>query len=287
MHVWVIARLTFREAWRKRVLWALLALGILFLILYALGLAAVNGELQDFRGDRFRQLVPIAQNFFLMAGLYAANFLVVMITVLISISTLAGEIGDGTIQSIAVKPLRRSRIVIGKWLGFAGICAAYTLLTVGGVMLIGQLMLGYNLPNALIGLGMIYLESLLLLSITFLGGVRFSPLANGAVAFGMHGLAFIGGWVGQAGALLSNNAAYNVGRVSQIIMPTEALWRRAAAEMQPVQAGGLFGAPSGVATALSPFSAGGAPGPEVVTYTLAFGVIAMSLALWLFSRRDL
>jgi hypothetical protein len=87
--------------------------------------------------------------------------------------------------------------------------------------------------------------------------------------------------------LLSNTAAHNVGKVSQLIMPTEALWRRAAAEMQPVQVGGLFGAPSGLATALSPFSAGGAPGPEIVTYTLAFGAIALLLALWQFSRRDL
>lgn len=288
MGIWVIARLTYREAARKRVLWALLLLGLLFLVVYGLGLAAVKGELdEEFTSEGMRQVVPLVENFFLMAGLYAANFLIVMITVLISIGTLAGEIGDGTIQSIAVKPLRRAQIVIGKWLGFAGMLAGYTLLTTGGVMLLAALIMGYNTPNPVLGMSLIYLESLLLLSLTFLGGTRLAPIANGAVAFGLHGLAFIGGWVGQFGVLIGNAAARNVGTVSNLIMPTEGLWRYAAAQMQPTTSGSLFGVPIRVIQTFSSFSGGGAPGSEIVIYSLIVTILGLAAALWLFERRDL
>lgn len=288
MGIWVIARLTYREAARKRVLWALLLLGLLFLVVYGLGLAAVKGELdEEFTSEGMRQVVPLVENVFLMAGLYAANFLIVMITVLISIGTLAGEIGDGTIQSIAVKPLRRAQIVIGKWLGFAGMLAGYTLLTTGGVMLLAALIMGYNTPNPVLGMSLIYLESLLLLSLTFLGGTRLAPIANGAVAFGLHGLAFIGGWVGQFGVLIGNAAARNVGTVSNLIMPTEGLWRYAAAQMQPTTSGSLFGVPIRVIQTFSSFSGGGAPGSEIVIYSLIVTILGLAAALWLFERRDL
>ena len=59
-------------------------------------------------------------NFLAMAGLYVVNFLVVMMTVLTSVDTLAGEIASGTMQAVATKPLRRFEIVLGKWLGFGG-----------------------------------------------------------------------------------------------------------------------------------------------------------------------
>ncbi len=278
--VWTIARLTFDGAARRRVLWALLLLGGAFLALYALGLAVVRGAWEEngfVSGNP--QLAEVARNFFLMAGLYAANFLIVMMTVLISIDTLAGEINTETIQSIAVKPVRRVEIVLGKWLGFAGILAVYIVLIVGGVMLLVLLFAGYVAPQPLIGIGLLYLESLLLLSLTFLFGTRLSTLACGAVVFGLHGVAFLGGWVGQFGSLLASDGARDIGRFSQAIMPTEALWRYAAAQMQPSFLG--------LARFASPFSGGASPGSAVVVYAIAFGAIALLLAIGQFNRRDL
>jgi len=278
--VWTIARLTFDGAVRRRVLWALLLLGGAFLALYALGLAVMRGAWeQNTYITNNPQVAETGKNFFLVAGLYAANFLIVMMTVLISIDTLAGEIGNETIQSIAVKPVRRVEIVLGKWLGFAGILAVYIALIAGGVMLLMLLFFGYVAPKPLIGIGILYLESLLLLSLTFLFGTRLSALACGAVAFGLHGVAFIGGWVGQFGTWTFSEGAQDVGRFSQIIMPTEALWRYAAAQMQP---------PSlGLARFASPFSGGASPGSGIVGYALAFAAIALLLAAWQFHRRDL
>jgi len=284
--VWTIARLTFDSAARRRVLWALLLLGGAFLGLYLLGLLALRSGIETARsviGNTLtaedQRIFEVGLNFVLMAGLYAANFLIVMMTVLISIDTLAGEINNETIQSIAVKPVRRTEIVLGKWLGFAAILAVYILLIAGGAMMLVRLVLGYIAPNPLAGIGIMYLESLMLLGLTFLFGTRLSMLACGAVVFGLHGVAFVGGWVGQFGSMLFSEGARNVGKASQLILPTEGLWRYAAARMQPSFAG--------LPRFASPFSGGGAPSSDIIGYAVVFGAVALALAVWQFNRRDL
>ncbi|HJW84537.1 MAG TPA: ABC transporter permease [Anaerolineae bacterium] len=277
--VWTIARLTFDGAARRRVLWALSLLGLAALGLYALGLATVRSGLDSGFGPDDPRILEAGQNFLMMAGLYAANFLIVMMTVLISLDTLAGEIHNETIQSLAVKPLRRVEIVLGKWLGFAGILGVYIALLDGGIMLLVAAILGYAAPKPLIGIGVMYLESVLLLSLTMLAGSRLSMLAGGAVVFGLHGVAFIGGWVGQFGSLLGSAGATNIGKVANLILPTEGLWRYAAAQMQS----SLFG----LARFASPFTVGGAPGAEIIVYAAAFSAAALLLAIWQFNRRDL
>jgi hypothetical protein len=46
MSVWVIASLTFREAARRRILLAALILGVMFLIVYALGFHYISRDIE-------------------------------------------------------------------------------------------------------------------------------------------------------------------------------------------------------------------------------------------------
>jgi Cu-processing system permease protein len=278
MAIGIILRLTLREASRRKVLRGLLILSAVFLVLYTLGLAFVQSEVAA-----SRELVPAriggvstVYNFLLMAGLYAANFLIVMLAVLISVDTVAGEISSGTIQAIAVKPLARRDILIGKWLGFVVLLGMCVLLLVGGVMAVTKVITGYSAPNALSGLGLMYLEALVLLSVSLLGGTRLSTLANGVLGFGLFGLAFIGAWIGQIGEYINSPAAQHIGRATALLMPTEALWRRAMGEM----AEGLnpFKFMFGSAT---PIDSG------VGGYALIFSAVMVGLAVWSFQRRDL
>ena len=107
----VMFRLTLREAARRKVLWGLLILSVLFLVLYALGLSFIQAEIARFgtRPAASRNGFDLKTGYSFLAtfALYAANFLIVLLAVLIPMDTLAGEIGSGTIQSLAVKPLRR------------------------------------------------------------------------------------------------------------------------------------------------------------------------------------
>src|SRR5215218_6218633 len=139
--VWILTRLTFREAIRRRIMLAGLVLGIGFLIIYSIGLHFISVDMaQDTAANMPSQsaaniMMAEAMNFFLMAGLYAVTFLSIAMAALLGADTLAGEINSGTIQTIVSKPIRRADVILGKWLGFAGLLGLYLLFMAGGVVL--------------------------------------------------------------------------------------------------------------------------------------------------------
>ena len=277
MAVGIIARLTLREAASRKILWAALILGVAFLALYGVGAYFIQREIV-----RENTALPFRRemyNFMAMAGLYVVNFLVVMMTVLTSVDTLAGEIASGTIQAVVTKPLRRSEIVLGKWLGFAVMLVLYVALMAGGVAAVTVAVTGFVMPGLARGLALIALEGLTLLSVCILGGSLLSTLANGVLAFGLYGLAFAGGWIEQIGSLLRNEAAVNIGIVSSLLMPSEALWKRAAFEMQSPLTRELG--------SVTPFSATSVPNERMILYAVVYIAVMLALALRQFSRRDL
>lgn len=167
---------------------------------------------------------------------------------------------------------------MGKWLGLAGMLLLYLLLMAGGVMLMVNLISGYTAPNAWGGLALMALNAFLVLSISLAGGSSLSTLANGVLVFGLYGIAFIGGWIEQFGSLLNNQTAVNIGIVCSLIFPSEALWRRAAHEMQSPLVGAM---------GFSPFSSGSVPSGLMVGYAILYTLGAVALAIQLFHRRDL
>ena len=278
MSMFTIARLTFREASRRWILWVALLLGILFLTIYAIGFHEIEKDLQRQAGPRALLEFNEIYNFLVMAGLYAVNFLAVMMAVLTSVDTLSGEISSGTIHTLVSKPLGRWEIVLGKWLGFAGMLLLYLLLMAGGVMAVVYVLTGYTAPNALSGLALMAFNTLLLLSVSLLGGSSLSTLANGVLVFGLYGIGFIGGWIEQFGSFLHNQTAVNIGVISSLILPSEALWKRAAYAMQ---------SPLVAAMGVSPFSSNSVPSPLMLVYAGLYTLAALYLAVRLFSRRDL
>jgi ABC-type transport system involved in multi-copper enzyme maturation permease subunit len=273
----VIARLTFREAARRKILLAALALGLIFLVVYAIGFYYVNKDLSASGNAGLIERSEI-RNFFMMAGLYVVNFLCVMMAVLTSVDTLSGEIASGTIHTLVAKPVQRWEIVVGKALGFSGMLTLYVLLMGGGVVAVVYLLGGYQAPNVLRGLSLMWLNMILLLNVSLLGGATLSTLANGVLVFGMYGIAFLGGWIEQVGSLVQNQTAVNIGIISSLIIPSEAIWRRAAYEMQ---------SPLVQALGFSPFSSGSVPSLFMIAYAIVYAAIALLLAIRQFRRRDL
>jgi len=278
MAIYTIAKLTFQEAARRRILLAALLLGLIFLVVYAVGFHFVNQEIEREAGGPGLIEINQIRNFLFMAGLYVVNFLTIMMTVLTSVVTISGEVASGTIQTLVAKPVRRWEIVLGKWLGHATMLSLYLVLMAGGVIVIVFLISGYTAPAYLTGLSFIWLNALLLLSVSIFGGTTLSTLANGVMVFGLYGIAFLGGWIEQIGSFINNQTAINVGIISSLIIPSEALWKRAAYAMQ---------SPLVRALGFSPFSASSVPSPVMTWYAVLYTLAALALAIRQFSRRDL
>lgn len=281
MGAWIMAGVTFREAARKKILWMALAAGLGFLALYGLGLYF---NLKDVGARPSALLVRAAASAMLMLGLYAVDVLAVVMIVMTSADTLSGEIASGTIQAVATKPVARWEVLLGKWLGFVGMLVAYVAMMVGGITALTYVLSAHYLPRGVLphhfflGSGLICLECVLLLNLTLLFGTTFSTLTNGVLALGMHGIAFIGGWVEQAGAITHSPRAVNVGILASVLMPSESLWRRAAYEMQ---------SPLVNAVRFGPFTADSVPSGLMVVYAAAYLTLALAFALHRFAHRDL
>jgi len=137
---------------------------------------------------------------------------------------------------------------------------------------------GYTAPHTSQGFVLMWLNGVLLLGVSLFGGAMFSTLANGVMVFGLFGIAFLGGWIEQIGSFIQNQTAVNIGIISSLIIPSEALWKRAAFEME---------SPLVRALGFSPFSAPTVPSPVMVGYAVVYATVALILAIRQFNRRDL
>jgi len=273
MSILTVAQLTFLEARRRKLFWIILVVGLLSLLLFALGFYFIDREL---RTSAEAAIQTAVRSTMLLVGLYGVNTLGVTLGVLISVDTISGEIASGTIQTIATKPLRRWEIVVGKWVGLATMLAVFVLGMAGGMMLFVWAISGYLPSRPLEGMGMMVLEGWVFLSLSLLGGTYLPPLGNGVVVLMLYGLDFVAGWIGQIGERLSNTTAETIGLVVRFLVPGEAMWQRAAHVMEPSS---LFG--------LTPFTIGDDPGVGMVVYALFYLAAVLGATVYLFGRRDL
>ncbi len=273
----ILAELTFREARRRKIVWAALGLGLAFIILYGIGFYFIYRDFQQYSRGKSLAL-DSSMNFVIMAGMYVVNFLGVMLAVLTSVGSLPVEISSQTIQSLAVKPVRRSAILLGKWLGLAGMLAVYIALLTGGLIGVTWAISRYAPPNALLGVALIIFQAIIVLSLSLLGGTRLSTIANGVVAFMLYGLAFIGAWIERVGSIAGNDTAVDIGIITSLLVPSEAMWQMASYNMQ---------APAIRMLGMSPFTAGSPPSPAMLIYTLIYTVALIGLSVYSFGRRDL
>jgi ABC-type transport system involved in multi-copper enzyme maturation permease subunit len=274
--VLTIAWLTLAEARRRRILAAALVLGAAFVALFALGLHFIARDVRSHAANPAQQAVALS--FVTLAALYAANFLIVMTSVLVTIDTLSGEIASGVVETLCTKPVSRAAVALGKWLGCWTILALYAALLCGGVLAVARLIGGYTPPNAAAGLPLLLLEGTVLLTLALAFGTRLSTLANGVTVFGLYGLAFVGSWMEQIGTFVGNATARYIGIAASLVVPSESLWQLAAHRMQPPLMRDLN---------LGPFSPGSVPSPAMVAWAAAHVLLVLTVAALSFRRRDL
>lgn len=270
-----ITWLTFHEARRRRMALVALIVGALFVALFGVGVWLINREMADSGVSLIMR--QQAQSFLLVAGLYVVHFLTVMLAIFASVDTIAGEIASHTIQAIVTRPIRRWQLVLGKWLGFGIMLVTYLGMLTLGVVVVMWLLVGYWPPNAASALPLLALEAIVLLSLSLLGGTRLSTMTNGVALFMLYGLAFIGSWVEQIGSLLQSSDAVRIGVITSMLLPVEALWRRAAYLLQPPLINSFPG----------PFSTSSVPSDAMVAYAIGYAAVMLLLAMRSFGRRDL
>ena len=271
-----IAHLTLAEARRRKIVLAAALVALAFIALFGAALFFANRDmLRDAKVSFPKRQFTLSM--LTVVGFFAVNFLSVIFALLLPIDTLSGEIDSGVMQTLAAKPLDRAEIVLGKWAGHLLIAFAYLLAISAGISLIVRIIAGFMPVNVAPALPLMMLEITLLLSVSIAGSARLNTITNGVVALAFYGIAFVGGFVEQVGAVTGLPSARTIGIVVSLISPADSLWRLAIYYMQPAIVRGLE-------TPLTTFSV---PTFWMVWWAMGFTVLTLVYAVRTFARRNL
>jgi ABC-type transport system involved in multi-copper enzyme maturation permease subunit len=277
-----LARHTLHEAARKRLLLAVVLLSALFLVVYGVGSHYLADQVRTGTPRGAPTLTFIAALMAVMA-FYIVSFLVSLLAIFVSVGSISSEIESGTILALAARPIRRWHIVAGKWLALASLLGVYLLVVGVGVLALTKRSTGYEPPNAPAALALIFVEALVLLTLSMLGSSILSTLTNGALAFMLYGIAWVGGLVEAIGSIFSNQAMINAGVIASLLIPTDALWKGASFHLQPV----AMILAQNVSPAANPFTSATPMAPPMLAYSVGYVALGLLLGMWVFSRKDL
>jgi ABC-type transport system involved in multi-copper enzyme maturation permease subunit len=279
--VLTMAALTVKEASRRKVVRALAALTFALLALSAWGFHRLSAETGA--GELTSGEARLVASQVLNLVMFGLSLIAALGTAFLAGPTLAGEVESGTALAMLARPVRRSAVLTGKWLGLVVFGAVYVVLAGLALIVVVWVTADYWPPDPAVGLALLAAQTAVLLTLGLLLSTAVSPMASGVVAVGLFGATWIAGVVGGIGAAFDNEGMARVGEVSRMLIPTDGLWRGAMHAFQDASALARFGAelegfPFLSQTGLSAAYLGWA----VVWVALVLGLAGLA-----FGRRDL
>jgi ABC-type transport system involved in multi-copper enzyme maturation permease subunit len=277
--VLTMAALTLQEAARRRVLWALAALTVVLLTLSAWGFSRLAAEFGTLTSGEARLTASIVLNL-VMFGL---SLIAALGTAFLAGPTLAGDIESGVSLAILARPIRRSAVLVGKWLGLVAFGSGFVAVAGLAQLLIVRATVDYWPPHPVTGLALLAAQTTALLTLGLLLSTAISPMASGIVAVGLFGATWIAGVVGSVGEALDNDSVARVGTVSRMLLPTDGLWRGAMNSFQDPAL--LMQVGSGIEE--SPFLSMAPLTTSYLAWTGLWIAVVLGLAGLAFQHRDL
>lgn len=281
----VLARFALLEVLRKKVVLVGMLLTCVYLLLFGLGLHYLGANI----GVVQRQLAGFG---LFSMGFYLATFLTVLIAGFAGVGAISGEIESGTAYALLAEPVSRSQVLLGKYVGYGLMLCAYAaffFFVLWGLM---AWQFGVVLPGPWTVLPLFLLQPLIILALAFWGSTLMSTLANGITIFLLYGIVLVAGMIEQIGGFLQMTGAsaaahaasvmINIGIVSSLVLPVDALYRRAVFVLLS-HTGNLLSS----LQSLGPFGSVSVPSQAMVVYAWIYLVVCLLLAVRSFKRRDI
>jgi ABC-type transport system involved in multi-copper enzyme maturation permease subunit len=280
----LFARLTVREASRKKLIWALLAVTVTVIALTGFGFRRlVTLGMSDVPGPE----VAFASAFMLILVMFAYSFVLALSAVFMTVPTIAGELESGTALAILTRPVKRSHLLLGKWLGLAGLTAAYVTVASGAEFIVVNLVTDYTPPHPYQFIVYMVAETLVILSLAMLISTRLPPIAGGVIALGAFMIAWMGGVAISIGRTFDIDAMVTAGTVTRMLLPTDGMWKGAVWSLEPASllAFAASEGPEGIGN--FPFFSTSPPAPAYMGWTALWIVLVIWLAIGSFRRREI
>ncbi|HXN92646.1 MAG TPA: ABC transporter permease [Candidatus Sulfotelmatobacter sp.] len=282
----VIARLTVQESSRRRLLLALLILTLLVVGFSAWGFNKITTVTNSSGNTLPADQVAVVTSQLLIVIVFMFSGVLALSAAVVSGPLISGEVESGLLLSMLARPVRRSEIVIGKWLGLAILVGIYAAGAGFLEMAAVDWATGYVPPHPADLIAYVAAEGLVLLSLGMLLSTRLPGITAGVIALVAWLIAWIAGVVGDIGTGLQNQALENVGIVSHLLLPSDGLWRGAIFAMEPdvliasMRALGTFGR-------ANPFAAIDPPPIQFLGWVVVWFALMLALSVWSFRTREI
>jgi ABC-type transport system involved in multi-copper enzyme maturation permease subunit len=120
--IYALAKLSFKEAVRRRIIWV-------FFFILVLYLFPARWFFQEKPEDELKSIIGVTTR--------GMNLLLIAVGLLLAAFSIPNDIKNLTIHTVVTKPVERFEIVLGRFLGYLGlVTAALALMTLAGLLLI-------------------------------------------------------------------------------------------------------------------------------------------------------
>ena len=280
--VLAIAGYGFREALRRKVFTVVLVLTAFFLVLLWVASHFTFRNLVGVSTHGFIDSRSFAGSTLLGLCMFGTLFLGVVLSIFLTLGVVNGDAERGLLQPLVVRPVGRATLLLSRFLGAAAVAVVYVFVVYGcGLAIIdqtGSWLPAHKLTPAIeLGGGVV-----VVVAVSLLGSVVLSSIANGIAVFMLFGAGLVSGLLGTIGHALSSHTVEHIATIAAWALPFEALYQ----DGLHVVSSGESGL-TGDLIQLGPFGGGFVYGWGVRVWAVGYLVVALALAIGVFSRKDL
>ncbi len=215
-------------------------------------------------------------------SMFGTLFLGAVLAAFLTLGVVRGDAERGLLQPLVVRPVGRSALLLGRFLGAAAVCVPYVLAVYTACALITRTT-GDWWPDQFLRPGVQLAAGVLVIAaLGLLGSVVLSATANGIAIFMVFGAGLVAGLLGQIGEALNSETLQTVAHRTSWALPFEALYQDALYRITSESRG--F---TGLAIQLGPFGGSQAGGTNLPLWAIAYFAVVLAATLAAFSRKDL
>jgi ABC-type transport system involved in multi-copper enzyme maturation permease subunit len=274
-----IAGLTIKEAARRRLVVAFVVITAAVVGLSAWGFDRLSHTRSITNGE-----VHVALPQSLILFMFMFSFVVALSASAIGSPAISAEIESGVLMTVVTRPVRRTEVLLGKWLGLAALLAGYAGVVCALEFVVVDAVSGFVPPDPVLVATYLFAEGALLLTVAMLLSTRMSVIAAGVLGVAMFGAAWLAGVVGSLGTTFNIGALRTVGQVGRLLLPTDGLWHGAIYYLEPST---FIAARTGDARSGNPFLALSPPSWPYLLWVGGWFLAVLIIGIVSFERREL
>ncbi len=215
---------------------------------------------------------------------YLFSFLLAMAAIFISAPSLANDIESGVLLPLLARPISRTAILMGKALALAVVIALYAFVTGACEFAVVRLATGYVPPHPAIALCYLALSGVVMVALAILLSTRMTAIGASIVAVVAFIIARLGGIAQSVGIYYNNDTVRHAGTITQLLLPSDAMWQSALYRMEPAS---MVAAMSANHVWPGPFFVLAPPPVTLAVWTCVWIAVIATLGARSFVLRDL